>query len=377
MKGDGMIEERLAPVLEVAREHAPQVDADGTFPKATMDALRASGLLGLTLPSEIGGLGAGPVEFVETLSALASACGSSSLVYLMHISAATVVAAAPPPGLREAPSKLASGDWLGTLAFSERGSRSHFWAPVSRAVLKNGGVHIAADKSWVTSAGQADLYVVSTRAVAPADAVSLYAVPGRHDGLTVAGPWLGMGMRGNASSPVAVDAVIDEDQRLGAADDGFRLMMEVVLPWFNLGSAAVSVGLAEAAVRASVEHSSAARFEHLGTALADLPTIRAALARMRIALETQRAYLRTSAESVATPDEETLLHVLAVKAAANDAALAITDDAMRVCGGAAYSKHLAVDRFFRDARAGSVMAPTADALYDFYGKAITGRDLFS
>jgi alkylation response protein AidB-like acyl-CoA dehydrogenase len=372
-----MIDERLAPVLDVAREHAPEVDADGTFPKAAMDALRASGLMGLTLPSEVGGLGAGPVEFVETVSALASACGSSSLVYLMHVSAATVVAAAPPPGLPEAPAKLATGDLLGTLAFSERGSRSHFWAPVSRAVLKNGGVHVVADKSWVTSAGQADLYVVSTRAVAPADAVSLYAVPGGNDGLTVAGPWLGIGMRGNASSPVAVDAVLQENQRLGAADDGFRLMMEVVLPWFNLGSAAVSVGLAEAAVRASVEHASAARFEQLGTTLADLPTIRARLARMRIALETQRAYLRTSAESVASPDEETLLHVLAVKAATNDAALDITDDAMRVCGGAAYSKHLAVDRFFRDARAGSVMAPTADALYDFYGKAITGQALFS
>lgn len=372
-----MIVERLAPVLEVARKHAPEVDADGIFPKATMEALRASGLMGLTLPEDVGGLGAGPLEFVETVSALSSVCGSSSLVYLMHVSAAMVLATAPPPGMPDAAAKLASGEWLGTLAFSERGSRSHFWAPVSRAVLKDGGVHIAADKSWVTSAGRADLYVVSTRAVSPGDAVSLFAVTGQHDGLTVGGPWLGMGMRGNASSPIAIDAVLDENQRLGAADDGFRLMMEVVLPWFNLGSAAVSVGLAEAAVRASVEHASEARFEHLGTSLADLPTIRASLARMRIALEIQRAYLRASAESAATPDEETLLHVLAVKAAANDAALDITDDAMRVCGGAAFSRHLAVDRFFRDARAGSVMAPTADALYDFYGKAITGRELFS
>ena len=63
-------------------------------------------------------------------------------------------------------------------------------------------------------------------------------------------------------------------------------------------------------------------------------------------------------------------------AAANDAALRITDTAMRVCGGAAFSEHLQVDRFFRDARAGHVMAPTADVLYDFYGKAITGQELF-
>jgi alkylation response protein AidB-like acyl-CoA dehydrogenase len=76
------------------------------------------------------------------------------------------------------------------------------------------------------------------------------------------------------------------------------------------------------------------------------------------------------------PDEQTPLHVLGVKAYANDAALRITDTAMRVCGGAAFSEHLQLDRYFRDARAGHIMAPTADALYDFYGKAITGQPLF-
>jgi len=68
--------------------------------------------------------------------------------------------------------------------------------------------------------------------------------------------------------------------------------------------------------------------------------------------------------------------VLGVNAMANDAALRITDTAMRVCGGAAFSDHLQLERFFRDARAGGVMAPTADVLYDFYGKALTGQPLF-
>ncbi len=84
----------------------------------------------------------------------------------------------------------------------------------------------------------------------------------------------------------------------------------------------------------------------------------------------------TAARSIALPDEDTTLHVLGVKAVANDTALRITDTAMRVCGGAAFSQHLQLERFFRDARAGGVMAPTADVLYDFYGKAITGQPLF-
>ena len=54
----------------------------------------------------------------------------------------------------------------------------------------------------------------------------------------------------------------------------------------------------------------------------------------------------------------------------------VTDAAMRVCGGAAFSKHLGIERAFRDARAGGVMAPTADVLYDFYGRALCGLELF-
>ena len=124
-------------------------------------------------------------------------------------------------------------------------------------------------------------------------------------------------------------------------------------------------------------HASGARLEHLGASLAQLPTIRAQLARMALDLATTRSYVDTAARSIATPDEATTtLHVLGVKAVANDAALRISDAAMRVCGGAAFSEHLQLERFFRDARAGTVMAPTADVLYDFYGKAITGQPLF-
>jgi alkylation response protein AidB-like acyl-CoA dehydrogenase len=148
------------------------------------------------------------------------------------------------------------------------------------------------------------------------------------------------------------------------------------MPWFNLGNAAVSLGLARAALDAAVRHAAGTTFQHLDQALADLPTIRARLARMSLQLESVEAYLHKAAASIAAPDEKTPLHVLGVKALANDAALTVTEDAMRVCGGAAFSNHLAIERFFRDARAGNVMAPTADALYDFYGKAITGRPVF-
>jgi alkylation response protein AidB-like acyl-CoA dehydrogenase len=371
----------LAPVLEAARTQARDVDATGAFPEAAVDTLRGSGLLGLTLPTDVGGMGGGPQELVTALSQLASVCGSAAMVYLMHVSAAMAVAAAPPRGRPELVPQLASRK-LGTLAFSEAGSRSHFWAPVSQSQTSNGGTQVKARKSWVTSAGHADVYVVSTLTspeLVPAEApvpVDIFVVEAATAGVEVAGSFRGLGLRGNASTPMTFDLIAPAGDRLGEPGTGFGLMVGTVMPWFNLGNAAVSVGLSQAAVDAAVSHTAGARLEHLGESLAQLPTIRAQLSRMALDLATTKSYVDTVARSIASPDEATTLHVLGVKALANDASLRITDAAMRVCGGAAFSEHLQLERFFRDARAGGVMAPTADVLYDFYGKAITGQPLF-
>lgn len=365
----------LAPVLEIAATHARDVDAEGRYPAEAVQALRESGLLGLTVPTEAGGLGGGPHELVETVGGLAGVCGSTAMIYLMHVSAVMPVAVAPPAGLPKLLGQLADGSTLGSLAFSEAGSRSHFWAPVSTATRDGDTVHLTARKSWVTSAGQADVYVVSTGSP-DVEGVDLFAVPADTPGLAVAGPWKGMGLRGNASSPMTIDAQVPVDHRLGEAGSGFETMLNVVMPWFNLGNSAVSVGLSRAAVDAAVTHTSASKLEHLDQSLSALPTIRAQLAKMSIELATMSAYLGVTAQRLIEPQDDTMLYVLGVKAATNDAALRITDAAMRVCGGAAFSEHLQLDRFFRDARAGHVMAPTADVLYDFYGKAITNQPLF-
>lgn len=379
------LDRRLAAVLPVVEADAARVDATGAFPHRSVAALREAGLLGLTLPSAHGGLGGGPVELVTALRQIAAGCGSTAMVYLMHVAAAMPVAAAPPPGRPDLLRELATGAKLATLAFSEPGSRSHFWAPTSQAQTRDGtDTAIKLRKSFVTSAGHADVYLVSTRTspeLAPPNtpiSVDVFAVDASAAGVEVAGRFHGLGLRGNASAPMTFDLVADAGDRLGEPGSGFSLMLESVLPWFNLGNAAVSLGLSQAALDAAVTHTSGARLEHAGQALADLPTIRAQVARAALELQSTASYVTDAARAVSTPDdpEQTTLRVLGAKAVANDAALRITDTAMRVCGGAAFSRQVPIERFFRDARAGSVMAPTADVLYDLYGKAITGQPLF-
>jgi alkylation response protein AidB-like acyl-CoA dehydrogenase len=305
------------------------------------------------------------------------------MVYLMHIlGTATIMAARPSAAQALAPilQEIGAGRHLSTLAFSEAGSRSHFWAPISRAQRNGSGVRISAKKSWVTSAGHAHSYVVSALApegVGPTDS-TLYLLAAETPGLSVAGPWDGLGLRANASAPITLDdCQVTSDFQLTEDGGGFPAMLNVVLPLFCLGAAAVALGLCRAAVAGTVSHLKSAKFEHLGQSLGEsLPTLRAQLATMQIDTDGLSARIDDLVEHLEKPRETTMLRVLESKAAAGDVAISVTSAAMRTCGGAAFSKHLGIERLFRDAHAGAVMAPTGDVLREFIGKSLLGIPLF-
>jgi alkylation response protein AidB-like acyl-CoA dehydrogenase len=188
-----------------------------------------------------------------------------------------------------------------------------------------------------------------------------------------------MGLRANASSPMLLEAVeVPDERRLTDDGAGFKAMLEVVLPWFNLGQAAVGLGLSRAAVAATTKHLKESRFEHMNNvSLGEaLPNLRASLASMQIDTDGLAARVADLCTHLETPGPLTVLRVLEAKAAANETAIRVTSAAMRTCGGAAFSKHTGIERNFRDAHAGAVMAPTVDQLHDFIGKALLGIPLF-
>ncbi len=374
----------VARAEQVAREalapHADMVDETGQWPEAALAGLAESGLLGLTVAPELGGGGAGPVVVSEVIRTLAEACASTAMITMMHVCGTAVISQAETLPVREQVLReITAGRHLTTLAFSEKGSRSHFWAPISQAAREGDTDLLTASKSWVTSAGQAHSYIVSTRSATGTEPTesTLYYVPASTPGLEVSGGWNGTGLRGNASAPMSLErAPVPSAYRVSGEGEGFGAMLSVVLPWFQLCSAAVSVGLCRAATEGTRRHLLASRLEHLGQSLADLMNLRARLAQMQILTDAQLAFLRHVAGRMESPGPDTLLAVLESKAGAAETALQVTDLAMRTCGGAAFSKHLGVGRQFRDARAAWVMAPTTDVLHDFIGKALLDMPLF-
>lgn len=381
---DAAAEQAAGKAAEIAQlvlaRHAPEVDASGRFPRESLTALAGAGFLGLTLPDSHGGKGVSMRGFAAVTEELAAACGSTAMIYVMHVAAAQAIVSAQDLAARDGLLReMAGGSHLTTLAFSERGSRSLFWAPVSRLESRNGGYRVDAEKSWVTSAGHANSYVASAQrpdAASPLES-TVFLVRRSADGVKVSGGFDGLGLRGNESSPVTLTKVhVEPEDLISPLGEGATTMLQVVLPWFNVGTAAMSNGLCRAAIGTTAAHLAGTSFQHTGSQLRDLPNLRARLAQMAVRSEAARALLGHTLDKIEAGDADAPLLVLQTRLASLEAADEVTDLAMKTCGGAAFSKHLGLDRVFRDARAGWVMSPTVDHLLEFSGRALTGLPLF-
>jgi alkylation response protein AidB-like acyl-CoA dehydrogenase len=302
-------------------------------------------------------------------------------VTLMHFCATAVMAAKGSEALKQRllPA-CASGEHISTLAFSEAGSGGHFYAPVSEVQKDGSRKTLSATKSFVTSAGEADCYVVSARKAGARTFTEsdLYVVPKNAPGFATQGRFEGLGLAGNSSAPMTLTNVpLDDESRLGPEGSGFQSMLEVVLPHFQIGVASVSVGLAKAAHQEITARMTARKYDHAGgAALASIPRVQFLVAEITLAVNSAEAYLQETIRKAQASDPAAMLDVLGVKVVTADSCLAAVSRAMTLGGGWAFGRRGGLERIFRDAQAASVMAPSSDVLKDFIGKASLGLPLF-
>lgn len=366
---------------EILGQRADQIDQARQFPRENLKTLGTAGVLGLLIPRQFGGVGGTIAEMARALEMEARNCASTAMITLMHFCAMATIAAKGSDELKQRVlPEAARGQHLGTLAFSEAGSGGHFYMPVSEARQNGNGKLLSANKSFVTSAGEADSYVVSIRRVGATSStdVNLYLVPKAAGGFTVRGKFEGLGLAGNASAPAALtDVSVEDNARIGEEGSGFQTMLEVVLPHFQIGVASISIGIASAAFDAITARVRERKYEQAGgAALASIPRVQYLVAEMAIELNAARAYLNETVRKAMAGDPAAMIDVLGVKAKAAESCLGIVSRAMTLGGGWAFGRRGGLERMFRDAQAAAVMAPASDVIKDFVGKASLGIPLF-
>jgi alkylation response protein AidB-like acyl-CoA dehydrogenase len=208
------------------------------------------------------------------------------------------------------------------------------------------------------------------------------------------GTWDGMGLRGNSSTPVKFDRCIaPEWRRLGGENAGFSMLFAYSLPIYQVGLAACYVGIAQAAYDTAVDHVKKRIHTDTNQALARLETVQRYVAEMRLAIDLVRGMVHRVAQMSdnalvlfdelhaaglldeiirENPDDPFFVEVAQVKAAAAQMAVEVAHKALQVCGGTAYKRGHRAERAYRDARAGSVMAPSDDTLKLIVGRQVLG-----
>lgn len=378
----GLFPSRPLPEMQVVTDravqaihaHADACEAAGDVTPEAAAALRASGYARLTLPRSLGGLGATLAQFARAQEQLGEANAGLGLVLAMH---AHIVGAAfqgqglPEPLLSALAQASVEGRLINSLASEpDLGSPSRGGLPQTVAVPENGGWRVTGRKTWATGARALSLALIT--ATTPDRQVARLLVPLDAPGVSIEPTWTGaLALRGSGSHDVRFEDVWVPGDHLAPPGPGHPASSA----WFWTAVAATYLGVGDAALQAVVTYARKRVPTALGAAIATLPRVQENVGRMAAELRAARALLHEAAglwDQQPGPDALPLLG--AAKVQATNAAVHVTDLAMRTAGGAALTPALPLERLLRDARAGLTHPPADEVGYGLLGARLLGVD---
>jgi len=340
---------------------AAELDRAPRFPWETLRKMGELGLLGVLTDEAYGGAGLDHLAYVVLLEEIAAADAA-------HATIMSVTNGLPQRMLgdhgteeqrRRYLPRLATGEWIGAFCLSEPQAGSDAAALTTRAVKADGGYVLNGTKAWITSGGEAQLYLVMAKTDPSAGprGVSCFLVEKDTPGVHFGAPEEKLGQHAAITTTVTFeDCFVPEDARLGPEGQGFVIAMSG-LDGGRIGIAALAVGVARAAFETARDYAAERtafgkpihEFQAIGFKLADMITqIDAArLLTHRAAWLKDRGFRTTREAAMA-------------KLTASEMSARVTHDAVQVLGGYGYTKDYPVERYFRDARVTEIYEGTSE-----------------
>lgn len=360
------IRNRIRPIVEnVIKPNAEIIDKEGKFPRENLIALAKEGWNSVTISEKWGGLDLGYLGFAIAAEEIGKVDASTALVYAMHVGAAQGINLYGNDDQKERWLKPIRDGLIGTFSISEKATRGHVWYSLSQAERRAEDFIINAEKSFTTSGGQADFYLLQTRTPDTEDVsdISFFIVDGKSEGIT-AKPWKALGVRGNHSGPIRYDNVkVPKRDLLGKEGLGKEIISEGINPIYLIGLSSAWLGVAQGALQAGIDHVKNAVNKGFNKRLADYQVLRARLAEVQIQITALKAWqldlarhhdeLLAKGESLEALGRE----IIEFKVQTTELADFAARVAMEVAGGYGYSEGI-FERLYRDARAGIPMAPS-------------------
>ncbi|MFI1994565.1 acyl-CoA dehydrogenase family protein [Actinoplanes sp. NPDC020271] len=354
--------ERAEAVLPVLREHARAVDTEARFPTEALTALRGSGLLGLLVPDEYGGLGGDLHDLAQIADLLGGACLSTAMIWAMHCQQVAAIVEFAGPQLRAGLlPQIARGEVYIASVTSEKGKGGHLLSAQDALERSDERLHLHRDAPIVTGGLHADGFLITMRDLpdAPAGKVSLVYAPRAALNLTTSGSWNPLGMRGTHSIAMVLDATLDPTAIVGEPGGFQQVAVRTFAPVGHVAWAACWLGAARGALR-DVLHlvrSPAGRKQFS----LDSELLRARVARARMDLDTMAALLAqciSDARDTASVEEIPVqLRLNALKVYTAERSFAVVNTLTEIVGlrhGYMRDAPLGLERVLRDLRSASL-----------------------
>jgi hypothetical protein len=355
-------------VAETARDFAARRLAPGAaerdrtarFPLEELRGLADLGLLAMKVPIEDGGAGTDNVGYALAMQAVAEACASTAVILASSNLSSKILA--------DHASTEQKARWLrpyaegrlgpASFALSEPGCGSDAAALTTSARADGESYVLSGQKMWITSGAHAGIHVVFARTDGPGpEGISCFVVEKGTPGLVVGKEEDKMGQR--ASGTVALsfdDCRVPSSHLIGRRGGGYAIALSA-LGAGRVGIAALSLGLAEAALAAGTSYARERRA--FGKALTDFQNTQFVLADSRMELDAAWLLMLRAArlldEGDRAPTETSMAKLFASEACGR-----VVDRMVQVHGGYGYSRDYAIERLFRDARVTRIYEGTSE-----------------
>ncbi len=358
---------------------APYHDETGEFPLATIRQMGELGFMGIEVPEEYGGVGMDTLAYSLALTEICKADASHGTV--MSVNNSLFAQGLLLFGTEEQKETflvpVASGEKIGAYSLTEPMSGSDAGSMRSRAVLNEAGTHyvINGRKSWVTSAPYADLIVLFTMTEPEKKhrGVTAFMIETDKAGFELGKPEPKLGIRASATSEIIFDNYLcPVAHRLGAEGEGFKIAM-TVLDAGRIGIASQALGIAEAALDASIQY--AKEREAFGQKIGQFQMIQQKLADMKTRVDASRLLIYQACLAKMAAKKTGARYSLEASMAklfASETANYVAKEAIQIHGGMGYSKELPLERYFRDAKITEIYEGTSEIQRMVIARSLTG-----
>ncbi len=345
------------------REIAPLVEEAERAERTPRELFRkagAAGLLGIRYPEELGGSGASVLAEAILREELGYVCSgiAAALSVSSHLGTYPIFAFGNDDQRRRYLVPALSGDAVSAFGLTEPNAGSDVRGIQTKAARHDGGWVLNGTKTFITNAPIADYLIVVayTDPGAGIDGMALFVVETGSEGISVNR----IKKMGNLSSEIGEvvlnDVFVPEDSCLGGERGAFKKVMKTL----NIGRVVVSggaVGVAQAALDAAVDY--AKQRSAFGRPIGDYQGISFPLARAKAQIDAARLAVWRAAwlfDEGRDPVQETSV----AKLLAGEAAVDVTDTAIRVFGGYGYMREYPIERHYRDARYFAIVEGTQE-----------------